>query len=369
MLEEKKKKAKVLAYYLPQFHPIPENDQWWGKGFTEWTNVGSAVARFKGHLQPRVPTDLGYYDLRLPEVREQQADMARDAGVEGFMYWHYYFGGGKRLLEMPINEVIRTAKPDFPFCLGWANHSWSSQSWDQSKSKNTDQTLMTQEYPGEKDHIEHFHSLLPAFTDRRYIRIHNKPVFLIYDGLDIPEVQKFLELWNNLAVKNGLNGIYFIARVGAPSSSIDTLLNLGFDAVNRHGQFEAERKVKSETFTDLKWRIIQKLGGKVADIYDYSDIIKNIFNEYDSRPNVIPTLLPQWDRSPRRKNSTIYKNSTPERFSEHIQNALDIVSKKDEESRILILKSWNEWGEGNYVEPDKHFGHGYLNALKERIFY
>src|SRR5215204_6520635 len=153
-----KRRARVFAYYLPQFHPIPENDQWWEKGFTEWTNVGSAVPLFKGHQQPRIPTDLGYYDLRLPEVREAQANLARSSGVEGFIYWHYYFGGGKRLLEMPINEVLKTGKPDFPFCLGWANQSWSSQSWDRIKSKKNDQLLMKQEYLGERDNIEHFYS-------------------------------------------------------------------------------------------------------------------------------------------------------------------------------------------------------------------
>ena len=364
-----KRRARVFAYYLPQFHPIPENDQWWEKGFTEWTNVGSAVPLFKGHQQPRIPTDLGYYDLRLPEVREAQANLARSSGVEGFIYWHYYFGGGKRLLEMPINEVLKTGKPDFPFCLGWANHSWSSQSWDRIKSKKNDQLLMKQEYLGERDNIEHFYSLLPAFSDKRYVHINNKPVFLIYDGVGVPQIEEFLELWNNLAIKNGLNGIYFIARNGAASSSIDTLINLGFDAVNRHGQFEAEIQIKGKVFRDLRWKIIERIKGQVLDVYDYKDIINNIFNEYDSRPNVIPTIIPQWDRSPRRKSAIIYTKSSPEMFSLHIQKALDIINNKEENARILILKSWNEWGEGNYMEPDKHNGYGYLNALKQKIFY
>ena len=124
------KKARVIAFYLPQFHPIKENDEWWGKGFTEWTNVGKAKPLFKGHYQPRVPADLGYYDLRMPEVREAQADMAREAGIEGFMYWHYWFGNGKQILERPFNEVLSSGKPDFPFCLGWANHSWTRRTWN-----------------------------------------------------------------------------------------------------------------------------------------------------------------------------------------------------------------------------------------------
>ena len=369
MQELTKKRARVLAFYLPQFHPIPENDQWWGKGFTEWTNVASAVPLFKGHQQPRIPTDLGYYDLRIREIREEQANLARESGVEGFIYWHYYFGGGKRLLEMPINEVLKTGEPDFPLCLGWANHSWSSQSWDRIKSKKDDQLLIQQQYLDERDNTDHFYSLLPAFTDKRYVLINDKPVFLIYDALSIPNVEKFLELWNNLAIKNGLKGIYFIARNNGWSPTIDQLLNLGFDAVNRHNQLEAEIKTKGRVFRDLKWKILEKTRGRVLDVYKYDDIINNIFNEYDSWPRVIPTIIPQWDRSPRRRSAIVYKKSTPEKFAQHVQQALDIISHKQESSRILILKSWNEWGEGNYMEPDKHNGHGYLNALKEKIFY
>jgi lipopolysaccharide biosynthesis protein len=156
--------ARILATYLPQFHPIPENDAWWGKGFTEWTNVGKAKPLFRGHYQPRVPADLGYYDLRLPEVRQQQADMAREYGVEGFCYWHYWFGKGKQLLERPFNEVLTSGKPDFPFCLSWANHSWQDK---QFSKEGTNRMLIEQQYPGEEDHMNHFHTLLPAFKDKR----------------------------------------------------------------------------------------------------------------------------------------------------------------------------------------------------------
>ena len=156
------KRARVIAFYLPQYHPIPENDEWWGKGFTEWTNVGKAKPLFKGHYQPRVPADLGYYDLRLPIVREQQAEMAREAGVEGFCYWHYWFGNGKTLLAEIFDDVLKSGKPDFPFCLGWANHTWTRRNWNGAgKHKNED--LLLQTYPGEHDHIQHFYNVLPAF--------------------------------------------------------------------------------------------------------------------------------------------------------------------------------------------------------------
>ena len=154
------KKARVIAFYLPQFHPIPENDRWWGKGFTEWTNVGKAKPLFKGHYQPRVPADLGYYDLRMPEVREAQAKMAREAGIEGFCYWHYWFGNGKKLLERPFQEVLSSGKPDFPFCLGWANHSWTNKSWEAGTKRIKESTLVEMVY-NKEEYVKHFYEVLP----------------------------------------------------------------------------------------------------------------------------------------------------------------------------------------------------------------
>ncbi|MBQ4029820.1 MAG: glycoside hydrolase family 99-like domain-containing protein, partial [Prevotella sp.] len=171
-------KARVIAYYLPQFHPIPENDKYWGKGFTEWTNVAKARPLFRGHYQPRIPADLGFYDLRMPEVREAQAELAREAGIEGFCYWHYWFGHGKRLLERPFNEVVASGKPDFPFCLAWANHDWTTKTWEKGVK---DGMIAEQLYLGKEDYRLHFNTLLPAFKDHRYIRIDGKPLFVIYD--------------------------------------------------------------------------------------------------------------------------------------------------------------------------------------------
>ena len=146
-----KTKARVIAYYLPQFHPTKINDKYWGKGFTEWTNVTKAKPQYRGHYQPQIPADLGFYDLRLPEIRQAQADMARENGVEGFMYWNYWFGNGKKILEMPIEELMRTAKPDFPFCVGWANHDWSNKTWQKTKRFTKDTVFLKQEYLGKQD--------------------------------------------------------------------------------------------------------------------------------------------------------------------------------------------------------------------------
>lgn len=364
------KKARVIAYYLPQFHPIPENDLWWGKGFTEWTNVGKSKPLFKGHYQPRVPADLGYYDLRMPEIREAQAEMARNAGIEGFMYWHYWFGNGRRVLERPFNEVLNTGKPDFPFCLGWANHSWTNHSWNSSTQWQKKSYIVEQTYPGEKDIIDHFYYVLPAFQDKRYITVENMPVFLIYDPLGLPNTKQFIRIWQELAIKNGLSGIHFVGIASNRMDACEKIISLGFSAVNSNGQWEAESKIKGRYIKLLQHNIINKFGGLIIDKYDYKEIIKYLNSENDKNIYVYPTILPQWDRSARSgRRASIYHGSTPELFAVHLNRSLKSIIQKPFENRILFLKSWNEWAEGNYVEPDIKFGNGYLNTLKNCIKY
>ena len=186
-------KVRLIAFYFPQFHPIPENDKWWGKGFTEWTNVAKAKPLFRGHYQPHVPADLGFYDLRLPEIRQQQADMAREAGIEGFCYWHYWMGGGRLLLERPFQEVLKTGAPDFPFCLGWANHSWTTKTWEKGKSFTSESMIFEQLYPGVEDYINHFFDVLPAFKDKRYITVDNKPLFVVFDPESFNDSKLFID--------------------------------------------------------------------------------------------------------------------------------------------------------------------------------
>ena len=186
-------KARVIAYYLPQYHPIPENDEWWGKGFTEWTKVAKARPLFRGHYQPHIPADLGFYDLRMPEVRAAQARLAREAGIEGFCYWHYWFGGGKRLLERPFQEVVASGQPDFPFCLGWANHDWTNKTWTRRSAFSQEQILMKQTY-SEEDYERHFQALLGAFRDPRYITVDDKPLFLINEPRMMPDPTKFISI-------------------------------------------------------------------------------------------------------------------------------------------------------------------------------
>ena len=211
-------KARVIALYLPQFHPIPENNRWWGPGFTEWTNVVKAKPLFKGHVQPKIPADLGFYDLRLPEVRQQQADLAHEAGIEGFCYYHYWFGG-KQLLERPFNEVLASGKPDFPFCLCWANHSWSNKTWNRKSNMQSNSMLIEQTYPGYDDDYNHFMNVLPAFRDKRYITIDGKPVFFLYNPWEHTRVKEWIVMWRKLAQENGLPGLHFVSMCDLQTQS------------------------------------------------------------------------------------------------------------------------------------------------------
>lgn len=361
-MEVQQDKPFIIAYYLPQYHPIPENDEWWGKGFTEWTNVAKAKPLFKGHYQPKIPADLGFYDLRVPEVREQQAELAREAGVDGFCYWHYWFGNGKELLERPFKEVVESGKPDFPFCLGWANESWEAKIWSTEGNK-TKKVLIEQTYPGDRDIEEHFYSLLNAFKDKRYIRHNGKPVFLIYRPQLYPDIKNFFCKWNELIKKEGVaEEFYFIGN--CVDKTINETLEQGLNAVviSPTERFEKPYKKKNIIYRAINYlsRIILK---KVL-LIQYKDGIKHLWEpSIDSKDFVIPTLIPNWDHSPRSKNTfSILNNSTPELFEMHCKQILNGIKSK--ENKLVILKSWNEWGEGNYMEPDLKYGKGYIEALK-----
>ncbi|GHU72236.1 hypothetical protein FACS189450_09660 [Spirochaetia bacterium] len=385
-------KPRIIAFYLPQYHPVPENDEWWGKGFTEWTNVAKAKPLFRGHYQPHIPADLGFYDLRLPVIREQQADMARDAGIEGFCYWHYWFGNGKQLLEKPFQEILNTGTPDFPFCLGWANETWSTKSWHNKSVLIKDKILIEQIY-SEEDYVKHFNYILPAFKDDRYITIDGKPLFVIFKPLGIPDSNKFIECWKKLAQENGLKGIHFVGvvdnlsfrkinetkfkierpnNITKPSNYYLPLLNKGFDAVNSRGYFRAELYLKGWFYRIIRigLRRVFKISFLLPiDKYKQRDINKYLYVDEDKWENIYPTIIPNWDRTPRSgRQATVYTESTPDVFKEQIIKCLDLIKNKKDEHKIIFLQSWNEWGEGNYVEPDLKYGNGFLKVLKDCIF-
>lgn len=358
-------KAKVIAFYLPQFHPTPENDAWWGKGYTEWTNVGKAKPLFRGHEQPVIPGELGYYDLRLPEVREAQAALAREAGVSAFCYWHYWLGGGKQLLERPLQEVVRTGKPDFPFCLGWANHSWYKKEWNPDTSTLNNTLLAEQTYPGEEDMRLHFTTMLPIFKDKHYFKIRGRNVFYLYDLRHMPDFPLLKRVWDEMAIANGLEPFYFIGY----ASGLEGLKNPNMklcDAVNvmfLTQVFGASRSI----FLYAKEKIGSWLGIALLR-KSYRSAIKCMVHPVMREPRVYPTIVPNWDNSPRRKGgATIMTGSTPKLFGEHCRQVFQMLCGKPEEDRVVFLKSWNEWAEGNYLEPDYKWGKQYIHELRKQL--
>jgi lipopolysaccharide biosynthesis protein len=354
--------ARLIAFYLPQFHPIPENDEWWSTGFTEWTNVARARPLFKGHHQPHLPADLGFYDLRVPEVRAAQARLAQDNGIEGFCYWHYWFAG-KRLLERPFQEVLESGQPDFPFCLAWANESWTGV-WN----GQPDKVLLGQTYPGTDDYVRHFHSIVDAFFDKRYISVDDKPVFVIYQPDALPDPLRFTDLWNELAVKAGLSGIHFIGLVEKPWTGTP-----GFDGYTYHlpGTFLQslpQRKLAALT-KQLRGNSLQKyMPGHSALplMVSYQELMSRALASIEFGPNHYPSVLPNWDSTPRHgAKGLVLLDSTPKNFRKHLREAISIVQSRPRDHRLVFLKSWNEWAEGNYLEPDSVYGTEYLTAIRE----
>ena len=376
-------KMRAIALYLPQYHPIPENDKYWGKGFTEWTNVAKAKPLFRGHQQPRIPTVTGFYDLRLPEVRKLQAELAKDAGIEGFCYWHYWFGNGKEVLQMPFDEVVKSKEPDFPFCLGWALHDWTTKTWEKGKNFSKDKIIFKQTFPGEQDDIQHFYRLLNAFKDKRYIKVDGKLLFLILVPELLPNPKKFMDTWNELAKKNGLNGFHFVAGVQVlPElsindfnaldkkvlSTIDHYRNLGFDAVETLNSKYAEIHAKGKLNKMFHATLRKLFPGLIIDKFSYKKIVDNWFTSFDSRDDVYPQIMAGWDRSPRAgRNAVIYYDDTPEQFGKLLDKTLKVISNKSDQHKIVFINSWNEWGEGAYLEPDTRYGTAKLDELKKRL--
>lgn len=349
-------KPRLISFYLPQFYPTPENDEWWCKGFTEWTNVGRAKPLYKGHYQPKVPADLGYYDLRVPEVREQQAIMAKEVGIEGFCYWHYWFAG-RRLLDRVFKEVVESGKPDFPFCLCWANHSWYAKTWDPNIP---DRLLIKQTYPGVKDYEEHFYAMLPAFKDKRYIKVGNKLLFGLFSPLDIPDFDVFKNLWNKLAQRNGLSGFYFFGFTYC-NEDIDNILKTGFDST----VYDAVKEhIDNISFTN---RLLRKVFKRPL-ITQYDDYVKAALDKTLVSSVKHPCINPNFDHSPRSAyRGVVLHNSTPEKWGSLCHSIFNKCKDRSKEENLVFIKAWNEWGEGNYLEPDLKFGHGYLNELKKAL--
>lgn len=365
-----KDKIKPIALYLPQYHPIPENDEWWGNGFTEWTNVAKAKPLFENHWQPRLPSDLGFYDLRVPEVREAQANLARKYGIHGFCYWHYWFAG-RRIIERPFTEVVKSRKPDFPFCVAWANQTWSGR-WH---GLSNNEILIEQTYPGKEDNTNHFYALLEAFRDTRYMEVNGKKLVFIFRPMEIPEPARFTALWQELAIKEGLKGIHF---VGMYMPFDWQSQEYGYDA-SVPGFFARDNyKINHQ---DKKYSLLEKLKQKIrsGQNRDDNDIKKlpliasyekylDRYPEQPLGPNQYPWVMTDWDNTPRAgAEGWLFEGATPELFGELCIRAFEATENKSPEEKIVIVRSWNEWAEGNYLEPDQKFGKAYLEAFNKSL--
>jgi len=338
----------VIALYLPQFHPIPENDDWWGPGYTEWTNVAKARRMFPWHYQPRLPGELGFYDLRLAETREAQAALAAQYGVSAFCYWHYWFGGGRRILERPFDEVLKSGRPDFPFCLGWANATWTGI-WYGAPGR----VLIEQSYPGDDDYRAHFESLLPAFNDPRYFRVDGRPLFYVFDPHGLPEPQRFLDLWRGWAADAGLSGLYFVGGTSGQRRSTSAV----FDA------FASERvPVRVISRRDVPRRIARRLG--VAPVRSFRRYAEHMALGIVDGPS-FPVVVPGWDNTPRSgAEGVILHPPDPAIFEAQVARAAThVMSAAHNGPRLVMVKAWNEWAEGCYLEPDRRYGRASLEAL------
>ena len=354
---------KTIAFYLPQYHPIPENDVWWGKGFTEWTNVTKAKPLFSGHYQPHLPADLGFYDLRLPEARQAQVDLAKAYGIYGFCYYHYWFNG-KQLLERPFNDVLASGKPDFPFCLCWANENWTRR-WDGLERE----ILMEQVYSEEDDRL-HMQWLAQAFQDPRYIRVDGKPLFIVYRTARIPDPLKTAKTWREEAHKLGIGDIFLCKVESFPDEHGDPSV-IGFDACV---EFQPDWELLGVPLQrGIDWKFARKLGltdkaYAQNNIYEYTTIVERMLAKPTPDYQRFACVTPSWDNSARRKtNAAIFQNSTPEAYEHWLTEVVKKTLSNDSNEKIIFINAWNEWGEGNHLEPCQKWGHAYLEATYRAI--
>ncbi|AOW19505.1 glycosyltransferase WbsX family protein [Urechidicola croceus] len=366
-------KIKPIALYLPQYHPIPENDKWWGKGFTEWTNVVKARPKFVGHYQPHLPSDLGFYDLRLEESRLAQEALAKEYGMFGFCYYHYWFNG-KRVLNEPLDRKLQNPKEDFPFMLCWANENWT-RAWD----GNIEDVLLKQDY-SEKDDRKHIKFLISYFKDERYIKVNGKPFFIFYKPDLFPDMARTITIFREEAKKENLE-LYlgcFERWIGMDKKQMQ---ELDFDAIIEFQPlsksmhlFNAKKLTQKQ---ELKPNLLNRIKSKIQKKFSFrsdnkknNDLVVNYkefidFDIQNSNPNVYPGVCPMWDNSSRRigQNSTMFINNSPEYFKYWYQQKIKKTNFEDLEDSFIFINAWNEWAEGNHLEPCHKWGKAYLEAL------
>ena len=345
--------VKLIAFYLPQYHPIPENDLWWGRGFTEWTNVSKAVPNFVGHYQPRFPGELGYYDLRIPEVLRRQVELARLHGLYGFCF-HYYWFNGQRLLEKPLEMFINDPIIDFPFCVCWANENWSCK-WD----GQDEDVLIAQEHSFECDKAI-IHDLVKLFSDPRYIRINNRPIFIVYRANILKDVQDTVEYWRKYSIENGTGNPYIIeAQTGGfvdpRKIGLDAVVEFPPNSVPEIPEITKQLSILNPFFKGI--------------VINYEQVAEVMLNKEIPEYRLFKTVIPSWDNTPRLQNSSlIFANSNPSFYQSWLSATLSYsIRNGSGDDNLVFINAWNEWAESAYLEPDKRFGYGYLQATRNAL--
>jgi len=366
---------RVLAFYLPQYHPIPENDEGWGAGYTDWQKVAAARPRFKGHHQPHVPADLGFYDLRLEETRLAQAALAAQHGIGGFCYYHYWFNG-RLLLGRPFDEVLASGRPHFPFCLCWANENWTRR-WD-----GLDQEILIQQDYDAYDPAAHIEWLEPAFRDQRYIKIHGQPLFLVYRPDDIPKMRQIIDGWRSHLENLGYPGLYLAAveTKAFTRLSPDETFALGFDAIvefqpnpQKLGVRAKGRRTPANLVRWLFHKGTDMLGlehvqrPRVTLRFDYRVMVEAALARPRPTYKTFPCVMPSWDNTARKRVATIIQNDDPELYLKWLRGAIQQVADYDEQEQIVFINAWNEWAEGCHLEPDLRIGRRFLEATRRVI--
>jgi lipopolysaccharide biosynthesis protein len=355
--------VRVVAFFLPQFHPIPENDRWWGKGFTEWRSVVQARPLFGGHYQPHLPADLGFYDLRLAEVREAQAALASKYGIHGFCYYHYWFNG-RRLLGRPVDELLATGRPDFPFCLCWANEDWT-RAWDGRSGER----LIRHRYSPEDDR-RHLRWLALAFQDERYIRVRGKPLFLVYRATLLPDPLRTTEIWREEAQRLGV-GELFLCGVESFTDECGDPAPLGFDATV---EFQPDwKRLGRPLRRGRNWDALRalRLSSRAYGqhrIYDYGAIVQGMLEKPSPPYTRFSCVTPSWDNTPRRKvDGVVLKDSSPDLYGRWLGTTIGEALSGPPDEALVFINAWNEWGEGNHLEPCQRWGRAYLEATREAL--
>lgn len=346
---------KILALHLPAFHEIPENNEWWGKGFTEWDNVKKGKPLYKGHIQPQIPLMNNYYDLSKSSVIDNQAKMARKYGVDGFVFYHYWFSG-KKIFEKPVENLLNDDSINIDYCLCWANETWS-RTWE---GKNSE-VLIKQDYGSEDDWIEHIKYLYAFFCDKRYIKVNGHPVLFIYSMNQYNRFNEMIKIWNDYLEKQGCKAIHLIEFMRAKNNEVACKYSKAVI------EFEPLYSIRYDVsfFRKVK-RYLCKVF-KMIDFQNYDKIWEKIISRkrvYDNRI-IYKSCFTAWDNSPRKgkKNSIIIKGAKPAKFGDYFYRLLE-SKRRESSNEIVIINAWNEWGEGAILEPTENDGFGYLEALK-----